>query len=81
MCEQHISIRHGTAADAIPVSTPIVVPAGCIANTMFGCDNGYTKKPVGSVTFGSRRFNISLEISVAEVLVVIDSVSQLFRIG
>ena len=51
-----------------------------MANTMFRCDNGYTKKSIGSITIGSRSFNISLESSVAEVLVVIDSVSQLYRI-
>ena len=80
MWEQHIGVRHGTAGDAIPVSVPIVVPTGCMANTTFGCDNGYTKKPVGAVTFGSRTFNISLEISVAEILMMLVSVSQSFQI-
>jgi len=76
----HISVCHGTGAGAIPVSAPIAVPEDCMVNTTFGCDNGYTKKPVGSVTFGSRRCNISLEISVVEILMVIVSVSQPFQI-
>ena len=76
MLTTNILICHGTPTDAIPVLVPIAVPAGCTANTIHACDNGYIKYPVGFVTFGSRRFNINLEISVAEILMVIDLVSQ-----
>ena len=46
--------------------------AGSTANTRLASDNRYIEEPVGFVTFGSRRFNISLEISIAEILMVID---------
>jgi len=53
----------------------IAVPPGCMAN-IIPCDNEHAEYPVGFVTLGSRRFSISLEISVAEILIVIDFVSQ-----
>ena len=70
-------ISHGSAADTILVVVPIVIPADWMTNTIFACDNGCVIDLVGSVTFGSRRFNISLEINDAEIL-VIDSVPQLY---
>ena len=61
----------------IPVLAPLIaVRAGGTANTRLASDNGYIEDPVGFVTFGSRRFNISLEISIAEILIMIDFVSQ-----
>jgi len=51
------------------------MPPGCMANVI-PCDNEYAEYPVGFVTLGSRRFNINLEISVAEILMVTDFVSQ-----
>jgi len=56
----NISIGHGI--------TPALVPVGDMANAMFVCDNACGEDPIGSITFGSRRFNISLEISMAEIL-------------
>jgi len=47
---------------------PVLVPTGGMANAMFACDNERNEDPVGSVNFGSRRFNISLEINIAENL-------------
>ena len=64
----NISVCHGTPTDAIPVLAPITKRAGGMANTILACDNGYTEYPIGFVNFGSRRFNISLEMSVAETL-------------
>ena len=64
------------AIDSTSVLVSIAVPMGCMAN-MFSRDNGYTKSPVGFVTFGSRRFNMSLEISIAEILIVIHPVSAI----
>ena len=57
---------------------PIAVRAGGTANTRLAPDNGI-EYLIGFVTFGSRRFNISLETSVAEILMVIDFVSQSSR--
>ena len=62
------------ATDSISVLVSIAVPMDCMTN-IFSRDNGYTKSPVGLVTIGSRRFNISLEISIAEILVIIRLVS------
>ena len=52
--------------DIIPVL--VKAPARGEANTMFAWDNGWSEVPVGSVIFGSRRFSISLEINMAEIL-------------
>ena len=43
---------------------------------MFACDNDSNEEPIGSVTLGSRRFSMSLEINVAAILMVNNSVSQ-----
>ena len=69
-------ITHGSAADTVLVFVLTVVPAGWMANTIFACDSDCAIDLVGSVTSGSRRFNISLEINDAKIL-VIDTVSQL----
>jgi len=60
----NISISHHT--DIIPVL--VTAPARGGANTMFAWDNGGSEDPIGFVVFGSRRFNISLEIKIAEIL-------------
>jgi len=66
-------LNYGTASIG---TSSIVVTQG--VNTMATCDNGSHElgEPIRSVTLGSRRFSISLEISVAEILVVTDSDSQ-----
>ena len=59
-----------TETSTIHNITPVLVtaPAHGEANTMFEWDNGSSEDPIGFVTFGSRRFNISLEINIAEIL-------------
>ena len=62
-----------STTDAISVLEPIPVSIGCIMNTIFGCDKGCNEPPVGFIPFASRRFSMSLEISNAEILIVIYS--------
>ena len=70
---QHLSWQF---TDTLPALAPISVPVGFTANTMFAWDNGYANDSVGSVAFGSRRFNMSLDISVAEILIEVHFASK-----
>ena len=53
---------------------------GCIANTIFVRENERNKFFVESVNSGSRRFNMSLDMRIAEILVAIDYVQLFLRI-
>ena len=65
--------NYGTGIDAFPTPSIVVSP---YVNTICVCVNGCSEEPIVSVILGSRRFSISLEISVAEILIMIVSVSQ-----
>ena len=66
----HLSGNHRLHARVSVVLASIAAPADGMANNMFSCDNGYIEYSVGFVTLGSRRFNISLAINVAEILII-----------
>ena len=70
-----MNIKHYTSVAS--VTTLVAVPGCDTANTMLACDSGCNKYSIGSVAFGSRRFNISLDINVAETLRIL--LVQLFR--
>ena len=65
----HLSGNHRLHARVSVVLAPIAAPADGMANNIFSCD-GYIEYSVGFVTLGSRRFNISLAINVAEILTI-----------
>ena len=71
---------HGYDADTILVLGPNSASIGCIANIIFVGENERNKIFVESVNSGSRRFNMSLDIRIAEILVVIDCVQLFLRI-
>ena len=77
-----LCLVYQSATDVIPVLEPIVVfPIGCIVKAMFVCDNGCTKCPVEFIPFAPWRFNMSLDTSIAEILIVSHSIPHLsFRI-
>ena len=75
-----VGIDHDYDADTILVLGPNSVSIGCIANTIFVRENECNRVFVESVNLGSRRFNMSLDIRMAEILLVIDYVLLSLRI-